>query len=76
MVKSVTMGARDVVQMARTSGWGSEGREFKSRRPDFARYSLWRKRASIYEISLCQLGTTPYPYPLPYRKNPEKEHKT
>ena len=25
---------RDVVQMARTSGWGSEGREFKSRRPD------------------------------------------
>ena len=25
---------RGVVQMARTLGWGSKGREFKSRRPD------------------------------------------
>ena len=40
------MGARDVVQMARTSGWGSEGREFKSRRPDqFMKYHCisWRQ---------------------------------
>lgn len=53
------MEIRDVVQMARTSGWGSEGREFKSRRPDFVRHSLKRMRTSPGkpdQSSFCIIG--------------------